>query len=320
MIKLGRYYIPINLIFNLRFLILTFFLTLAIGVFCQISIKGKILDSSSMPLPYVNMVSLNNINIGTTSNENGEYVLNAKNKYQPIKISCIGYEDTVLIAGILLENPEVTLKKQVQILQEINVYSNYITKNIEVTDFSKKWSQGYIFGSGFMIASRINNKEHIKNGYLSSISFILAKMGKYHHPIRLKFLESNKYDIPGKDLLNKEIVIKSNNKDKIEILTVDLSLYNISFPENGCYAVLEWIDTARKNNNNYFSYTWVDKDFLKNDSEDIITPSPILSFKKSNEGKVYYTKRNGNWIPFQERLTPNILVKVNAIKSKAENN
>ena len=65
-------------------------LLLLMSFYVSAQTKGVVVDESGKPIPYVN-IWVENENIGTTSEENGEFSINVSdNKY--LIFSAIGYE------------------------------------------------------------------------------------------------------------------------------------------------------------------------------------------------------------------------------------
>ena len=65
------------------------FLISSISLFSQI--KGKVVDADNRPIPFVN-IWVQNGNIGTTTEENGEFILSENNNNKNLIFSALGYE------------------------------------------------------------------------------------------------------------------------------------------------------------------------------------------------------------------------------------
>ena len=65
------------------------FLISSISLFSQL--KGKVVDADNRPIPFVN-IWVQNENIGTTTEENGEFILSENNNNKNLIFSALGYE------------------------------------------------------------------------------------------------------------------------------------------------------------------------------------------------------------------------------------
>ena len=75
------------------------FILLLMNFYVSAQTKGVVVDESGKPIPYVN-IWVENENIGTTSEENGEFSINVSdNKY--LIFSAIGYETQRKISNVL---------------------------------------------------------------------------------------------------------------------------------------------------------------------------------------------------------------------------
>jgi hypothetical protein len=92
-----------------------------------VSVKGKIIDSSTKkPIPYTNIYLVNS-NIGTISNNDGEFILKVPvNKTNaPIRISYMGYKNQDLtIEQIQMKENVIELSTEVVTLKELVIRSN----------------------------------------------------------------------------------------------------------------------------------------------------------------------------------------------------
>ena len=105
--------------------ILTFFLNSVFAI-SQITIVGKITNNKNMPIQYAN-VWLQHSNIGTVTNNNGEYILNIKKESLPdtLIFSYIGYKTVKrkLVSNKNKITLNIILEPFPQVLQEIAIKS-----------------------------------------------------------------------------------------------------------------------------------------------------------------------------------------------------
>ncbi|HEX3006693.1 MAG TPA: carboxypeptidase-like regulatory domain-containing protein [Bacteroidales bacterium] len=92
-----------------------------------VTVKGKIIDANTKkPIPYTN-IYLTNSNIGTISNNDGEFILKVprNNVNAPIRISYMGYKNQDLtIEQIEMKNNLIELSTEVVTLKELVIRSN----------------------------------------------------------------------------------------------------------------------------------------------------------------------------------------------------
>lgn len=95
-------------LFNSICIIVTLFIC-PLHLFCQTSIKGKVLDSSTLlPIPFVNIEVRNNLS-GSISNEDGSFELILQSLNSDITFSSIGYTSKVIKSADIHEVKEVFL-------------------------------------------------------------------------------------------------------------------------------------------------------------------------------------------------------------------
>tara|TARA_B110000483_G_C18140621_1_gene521284 strand:- start:91 stop:1557 length:1467 start_codon:yes stop_codon:yes gene_type:complete len=96
----------------------------------SLTLNGTILDENNIPLPYVNIISLNT-GKGTISNENGNFSLDISslNDTNIIRYQCIGYKTTDHKIESLKSNSIILLSENIYTLDEVVVLG--ITPNPE---------------------------------------------------------------------------------------------------------------------------------------------------------------------------------------------
>jgi iron complex outermembrane receptor protein len=90
-------------------ILIVLFIILNFSAFAQqITIKGKIVDDeTNLPLQNANLTVISQVNVGTYSDVNGEFILSSIFKTDTLKISFIGYEsDDISIREIYTQDPE----------------------------------------------------------------------------------------------------------------------------------------------------------------------------------------------------------------------
>jgi hypothetical protein len=116
------------------------FILLIISQFTFSQIKGIVKDSiSGEPIPYVN-IWVENENIGTTSEEDGTFTINA-NEEKKLVFSALGYEEKEIIS----KTKTILLKPKFFQLNEIVIQQPKLAEEIEIGNYE---TNGFRFGVG----------------------------------------------------------------------------------------------------------------------------------------------------------------------------
>lgn len=193
-------------------------------------------SENNKPISYANIKFLKSKK-GTFSDDKGIFLIN-NNAIDSLLISVLGFEDKILsvskIKDTIFLNPKtITLR--------------------EITLSNKKTEYGYFKKNGKFIRSALNRvlvamyipNENKKNEYITHLHYRIKKFGDELSTVRPHLLEVNKLTKnPGKEILNENIVVKINEKNKI--LSIDITDKNISFPKEGIFVALEWVGNTKK--------------------------------------------------------------------------
>ncbi|MCK0159449.1 carboxypeptidase-like regulatory domain-containing protein [Allomuricauda sp. F6463D] len=244
--------------------------------YSQETYNGSIVDKNSKEvLPYVN-IGVVGKNIGTVSNNNGDFQIELNEKYDndTLKISIIGYKSLIFkvsnFKNIILKNPTLQLEEEITELQEVVVSSRKLKEKIlgnKTT--SKKISGGF---SSNHLGNEIGIKIKIKKSptYIKDFNVFIIKNEYDSIKFRLNFYDL-KDGLPNKSLLKDNIIIVSQIKEGK--LTVDLSDYDIVVYED-FFVSLEWIENLG------------DKDGLKFSSGFLGSPIIIRSTSQDDWQKI----------------------------------
>lgn len=200
--------------------------------------KGVVRDIEGNPIPYVS-ISVENQNIGTTSEENGTFSLNL-NKDANLIFSALGYEDKILKAS---EAKEIVLVKKIFEFEEITVESRKKNKKATVGKYSHQKLEYTLGNTGHdnthILAKFIEFSEQIRqHPYINSIEF-QSNSQVDNAILRIRIFDVDKNEIPTEDVVNEDILVtvkkgKRNN-------TVDLSKYQIKIQEEGIIIGFEYL-------------------------------------------------------------------------------
>jgi len=139
----------------------------------------------------------------------------------------------------------------------------------------------------------IENKQK-KKGWIKSVSYYIHTDGNPTTPFRVRVYDIDENKLPGKDILNKNVVVSAS---KPGWFAVDLSEYNIPFPSEGVFVMMEWINSGDKY---YFEKDVTVKG--KNGQTEIVKKKyygQSLGTVSKKGGVVLWGNNLGNeWIPY----------------------
>lgn len=212
---------------------LLLFLFFSLSISAQV--KGVIKDSiSGKPIPFVN-VWVENENIGTSSEENGEFVINAKDKTKNLIFSVLGYEKKIVKAS---EASVVNLNPKSYQLDEILIAKRYETKIIEIG--KSKTSVYQAFDNGpkidvkyFPFLSKYKKTRYIRQVTVETDSKIEDATVKIH------FYSVDVNGYPGEELIHKDFIV-SVKKGVIKN-SFDVTDLNLRIPKTGLFVGVEKI-------------------------------------------------------------------------------
>jgi CarboxypepD_reg-like domain len=211
-----------------RLLLLLFLVN--ISVFSQI--KGKVVDEFDKPISYVN-ISVENENIGTSSEENGEFVLRISDSNKNLIFSAIGFEKKIINANsvekVVLQQAEVELK-------EVVIVKKYGTKLLEIGKIDNAIYQAFDNGPRidtkfFPYLSKYKKTKFIKQITIQTDSKIDNATFKIH------LYSVDDKGFPDKELLSKNFIASVNKGIKKTFFNIyDL---NLVMPKNGIFVGFE---------------------------------------------------------------------------------
>lgn len=233
----------------------------------QIIYSGKIIDSlNNKPIEFVHIRIGNS---GTTTNGIGEYKFKLPKDYEPknVLLTCIGYQDKKISFEQFKNQSVWKISPKAYSLPEVFVFDNKM--KIEEWGFNKK---RYVDADGrnapgFIKAVFISNSDK-SIGIIQKVHYYISDKNNFTQPFRVRILEPDALGNPEKDLLNKSVIVQADKGG--DFLTVDLTEYNITIPENGFFIGAEVLSTynpdefERYNHEKYYiafgyTYKWHNK-------------------------------------------------------------
>lgn len=266
-----------------------FLLFIATGVIAQQ--RGKIIDAETKePIPYVN-IWVQGKDKGTTSAENGDFVLSEVLENQIIVFSALGFETKKISVKEMTH--EITLVREIMVLNEVVVSSKKEVKETTVGAFNRfKIRQFFGAGDRPKIWARYfpYRPEYNETPFLKSIKF-LTLSNESESKFNIRFYSVSTDGSPGDFLYSENVIVmakKGNRKTK-----VNLAALNIPFPEEGLFVAFEWFIIEE----NKYEVTYKEdgkkfKDFWYNPSIGTITEKTDVNSWLFLQGEWQKPKKN----------------------------
>lgn len=211
--------------------------------------KGLVVDENNKPIPYVN-IWIENENIVTTTEEDGRFSLEIKNKEKNLIFSALGFETKTIKAT---ETELVVLKSVAIHLDEVVIKKNPVKQKKELGYYE---SGGFRYHmSHFVDGIYFNFSEEQKEKYPFIDELKFKTLSKNENAvIRVYLVESNEDGSPSERTLSEEIIleVKKGNVKNV----IDLSARKIAIPKNGFFIVFEKLKVEQ--NKYYEKYTFKD--------------------------------------------------------------
>ena len=214
----------------INFRILMFFLLANFSLFSQI--KGKITDEKNQPIPFVN-IWVENENIGTTSEENGEFIINESDKNKNLIFSALGFDKKIIKA---IDNLQVVLKPSEIQLDEVVVIKKFLSKEIEIGKVKDKVLQAFDNGPKIDIKFFPYLEKYKKTKFINKIS-VFTDSKIENATIKIHFYKIDKNGFPADELLQKDLIV-SVKKGTIKN-TFNLEKLNLIMPKDGVFVGFE---------------------------------------------------------------------------------
>ncbi|WP_405205371.1 serine hydrolase [Aquimarina sp. LLG6339-5] len=219
------------------------------SVFCQLRIKGRVLDKkNNIPIPYANIGIINTGN-GTISNSDGSFTIKVseENLTKEVLFSAIGFEQQSIPLAALINSEENTirLKEKITVLEEVLItnsskkYKNEWLGNRKRHLMVQGVMQVDSVSAGGAMALLIDKKKNFN--YVQNAALFITRNTRPEFKVRLRFLSVDKANnnMPGEDLFNESIVIKSSIQRGW--LDFDVSQYYYRIPQDSFFLMFEWI-------------------------------------------------------------------------------
>ena len=211
----------------MKFTLLFLFITLSLSA----QIKGIVVDENNKPIPYVN-IWVENKNIGTTSEENGEFIINAQAN-ERLFFSAMGFEKKTVDAK---DAKKVVLKEDTFALDEVVIVKKYESKQLEIGTVKNETFQAFDNGPRIDAKFFAYNPVYSKTKFIKKVS-IFTDSQLEEAVIKIHFYNVDSNGFPGEELLKKDYIVtlkKGVIKNSYNILD-----FNLKIPQNGIFVAFE---------------------------------------------------------------------------------
>ena len=232
---------------------------LIVSQFAFSQIRGVVKDSiSGEPIPYVN-IWVDNETIGTTSEADGSFFLEAS-KEKNIVISVLGYEKKTIKGS---EISLVNLKPTTYELNEIVVLNKKQSKKIEIGNIKDAIFQSFDNGPKVEAKFFPYQSSYSKTKFIKEVT-IFTDSRIDSATIKIHFYSVDENGAPGKELLNKDFVVTLNKG--VLRHKFDVSHFDMVFPEKGIFVAYEKLLIESNKTGTkyqpYVLYNFVERDFF----------------------------------------------------------
>ncbi len=248
---------------------------------CSLSaqIKGVVKDSiTGKPIPYAN-IWVENENIGASTEENGEFVINT-NPNKNLIFSALGFEKKkTLVSDFII----VKLKPTAIPLEEVVVYKPKNSKSIEIGNFKKAFYLPEPQVIPWIVAKKVNFDEKNPDArHINKITFY-TKNEVDGAVFRVRIFAINSQNMPSEDILENDVIVevkKGNQKTE-----VDFTKFNIEIPNEGVVVGFESLFLEKNK--------YIEKTYKKAVASSNYDPHVFYQYIDKEES---YTYRKGTWV------------------------
>jgi hypothetical protein len=223
-------------------------LLLLISFSLSAQVKGVVLDSTSgKPIAYA-AVLYENSRIGVNTNENGNFILPHKDSLNIIHVSNLGYFDKKITKSSDLI---IKLAPKAYELNEVVVTDKRNNEELVIGEIKKNKTSYVNGGTSHMWAKLFKFEESFHEyKHLKEIKFITKSRVK-NSKIKLRLFTIDSLNRINTDLIKEDIIITCKKGKQLQ--TIDITKYNILFPEEGLMIGFE--NLIIEQNKYEFTYT-----------------------------------------------------------------
>jgi hypothetical protein len=193
--------------------------------------KGVVVDESGKPIPYVN-IWVENENIGTTSEENGEFSI-AASANKNLIFSILGFEKRIIKAS---EASNVIMKAVSFQLDEVVIARHFETKKIEIGQINNSVLEAFDKGPRIDVKFFPYESSYKKTKFIKKMS-ILTDSRIDNATIKIHFYKADANGFLGEELLTRDYIV--NIQKGVVRNGFDLTDLNLKMPKSGLFIGIE---------------------------------------------------------------------------------
>ena len=244
--------------------------------------KGIVKDSlTGNPIPYVS-VWVENENIGTTSEENGEFRINTNDKNKNLIFSVLGFERKICKVS---ESSTVFMSPSSFELNEVFIANKKESRKVEIGKI-KKLAEAFDKGPRLDAKFFPYLEDYKKTKWIQKVT-ILTDNRIDNSTIKLHLYEVEENGYPGKELLTKDFIISIERG--IRENKIDLSDFNLEMPEKGIFVAFERLIIEKNKLEKKIT------DYNSNTTKTVITYNPLVLYNPV-ERDFIFSFSGGRWI------------------------
>ena len=254
--------------------------------------KGVVKDSlTGNPIAYVS-IWVENENIGTTSEENGEYQIGTNDKNKNLIFSALGYQKKTVKVS---ESQIVLLSPSTFELDEVAINNKKEKKQLEIGKTKNAIAEAFDNGPRMDAKFFPYYPEYKKTRWIQK-AIILTDSRIDDATIKLHLYDVDENGFPGNELLSKDYIVTI--KKGVTKNEIDLSDFNLEMPKTGIFVVFEKL-LIKKNR-----VEKTIKDFNTNTTKIQTTYAPLVLYN-AVERDFLYSFSGGRWLKrTREEMNP----------------
>jgi hypothetical protein len=254
--------------------------------------KGVVKDSlTGNAIAYVS-IWVENENIGTTSEENGEYQIGTNDKNKNLIFSALGYQKKTVKVS---ESQIVLLSPSTFELDEVTINNKKEKKQLEIGKTKNAIAEAFDNGPRMDAKFFPYYPEYKKTRWIQK-AIILTDSRIDDATIKLHLYNVDENGFPDNELLSKDYIVTI--KKGVTKNEIDLSDFNLEMPKTGIFVVFEKL-LIKKNR-----VEKTIKDFNTNTTKIQTTYAPLVLYN-AVERDFLYSFSGGRWLKrTREEMNP----------------
>ena len=255
-----------------------FFILFSLSFFAQT--KGVVVDESGKPIPYVN-IWVENENIGTTSEENGEFSI-AASANKNLIFSILGFEKRIIKAS---DVSNVIMKAVSFQLDEVVIARHFETKKIEIGQINNSVLEAFDNGPRIDVKFFPYEAAYKKTKFIKKVS-ILTDSRIDNTTVKIHFYKVDANGFPGEELLTRDYIVTIQKG--VVRNGFDLTDLNLKMPKTGLFIGFEKLLISK----NKLEKTIVNSNTQKTSIQVIYYPLVLYNYI---ERDYLFTFSGGKW-------------------------